>query len=82
LPGEPISAHVNSLFTDEIEGLGFSKDVAEKALFLTSNMGVEPALKWLEDNKNAPDFNEPLYITSGPKSTLTNEEARLKGLEL
>jgi hypothetical protein len=33
--GEPIGAHVNSLHTDEIVELGFTKDVAEKALFMS-----------------------------------------------
>jgi hypothetical protein len=35
--------------------MGYSKNVSEKALFYSNN-NLETALKWIEDNKNQPDF--------------------------
>lgn len=88
--GEPISAHVNAQFRDQLLQLGFEKDPAEKALFMTQSKSVEGALDWLEQNKNAPDFKEPLFIvrpsnadgTPAPVSNLTPEEAKAAAKEL
>jgi uncharacterized UBP type Zn finger protein len=41
--------------------MGFSKTVAEKALFLTQ-AGVEKAMEWVEKHMDDEDFNEELVI--------------------
>lgn len=82
-PGEPISAHVNQVFVQELVNTGVSKDVAEKALFFTQNASVEAAAHWIEQHRADPDFAEPLFIVkqqSGPK--LTPEEAKKRAKEL
>jgi len=53
-----------------IMDMGFSKNVAEKAVFMVQGAGVERALEWIDNNRNEPDFEEPLLIVgqdSGPK---------------
>ena len=50
--------------------MGFSRNVAEKAIFMVQGAGVERAFEWIENNRGAPDFEEPLMIVSqdgGPK---------------
>lgn len=42
--------------------MGFSKNVAEKALFLTQNKGCEAAMAWIDKNMDEPDYEEPLMI--------------------
>jgi uncharacterized UBP type Zn finger protein len=41
--------------------MGFSKIVAEKALFMTQ-AGVEKAMDWINDHLEDEDFNEELVI--------------------
>jgi len=36
--------------------MGFSKDVAEKALFLTQGGGVPKAMEWIEQHMDDQDF--------------------------
>jgi uncharacterized UBP type Zn finger protein len=44
--------------------MGFSKTVAEKALFMTLAQGgtTEKALEWIDQHSEDPDFNEELKI--------------------
>ena len=64
--------------------MGFSKNVSEKALFLTQPTSIEKAMAWIEENKKSPDFEEELRIVGlaeeGPK--LSKEEAAQKAREL
>lgn len=68
--------------------MGYTKDVSEKALFLSGMKSIEEALKWIEENKDQPDFNEALYVvgqSGGPgakRSNMTKAEAEAKALEL
>lgn len=59
--GESISHLVNSGHVQQIIEMGFTKVVAEKALFLTQ-AGVEKAMEWIEQNMDAEDFQEELLI--------------------
>jgi hypothetical protein len=81
-PGDPISGHVNQAFVEQLLATGVSKDVAEKALFLTQNASVQAAAQWIEQHRADPDFAEPLFIVrqQGPK--LTPEEAKKRAKEL
>lgn len=87
----PISSHVNAQLRDNLIAMGFEKNPAEKALFMTQNKSMEAALEWIEQNKDEPDFKEPLFIvgTQGTgangmpkKSNLTPEEAKIRAREL
>lgn len=42
--------------------MGFSKNVSEKALFLTQQKGVQKAMDWIDANMDSPDFEEALMI--------------------
>lgn len=81
----PISDQVNQSFAAELQGMGFTKEVSEKALFLTQNSSLEAAMNWIEQHQGDPDFLEELRIVGsaepvGPK--LTPEEAAAKAREL
>mmetsp|Transcript_18011 Transcript_18011/g.30672 ORF Transcript_18011/g.30672 Transcript_18011/m.30672 type:complete len:128 (+) Transcript_18011:179-562(+) len=49
---------------DMIVEMGYTKNVAEKSLFLTLSKGqsVENALEWIQDHQEDPDFFEQLFI--------------------
>jgi uncharacterized UBP type Zn finger protein len=42
-----ISDKVNEEFNAILQSQGFSKNVAEKAIFMTGNKSVEAALQWI-----------------------------------
>jgi uncharacterized UBP type Zn finger protein len=44
--------------------MGFSKNAAEKALFMTMSKGqtIENAMEWITEHQEDPDFNEQLFI--------------------
>ena len=42
----------------------YSKNVSEKALLMTQNVGKDKALEWIEQHKNDPDFEEELRMMS------------------
>ena len=72
-----------------IMDMGFTKVVAEKALFMTQGGGVQKAMEWIEKHCDDADFQEELVIvaqdnneSSRPKSNLTPEERLLKAKEL
>jgi len=59
--------------------MGFSKAVAEKALFMTQNKGVDKAMDWIYTHNNDPDFEEALVIVSstGPLQKKDSEFSKL-----
>lgn len=65
----PISGHVNSQMRDNLIAMGYKKNPAEKALFMTQNKSTEVALDWLTKHKDLPDFNEPLFIVGNQGGT-------------
>jgi len=82
-PGESISGHVNQVFVEQILKAGYSKDCAEKGLFMSQNTSVEAAIEWLEQHKADPDFLEPLFIVRQPAGPqLSPEEAKKRAKEL
>jgi uncharacterized UBP type Zn finger protein len=67
--------------------MGFPKQVAEKALFLTQNKGVEGAMAWIDAHQEDADYMEELTIVgqsekAKPVSNLTKEEKIKKATEL
>ena len=91
--GEPISAHVNSQLRDNLIAMGYKKNPAEKALLLTGNKTIQAAIDWMDQNKDLPDFNEPMFLVAPDpnaeqaqgvpkKSNLTPEEARAQAKAL
>lgn len=62
--GESISSYVNQAYAQQLIEMGFPKQVAEKALFMTLAKGgtTETALEWISEHSEDPDFNEELKI--------------------
>ena len=62
--GQSISGYVNQQHAKDIMEMGFSKNVAEKALFFTLQSGgtTEKAIEWIEQHCDDVDFQEELKI--------------------
>ena len=75
---------INPESVKQLEEMGFSKNVSEKAcLFCQSN--IEQAIAWIEAHQNDPDFEEPAQIevsAEKPKPQMSKEEAAIKAKEL
>lgn len=80
--GESISHLVNADLNASLQSMGHSKNVSEKAIFMTGNNNLEAAQRWIEDHKYDADFEEELKMVGQPVSTLTEEEAKQKLAEL
>jgi hypothetical protein len=81
----PISDKVNQSFAAELQGMGFTKEVSENALFLTQSSSLEAAMNWIEQHQGDEDFLEELRIVGAPVPNapkLTPEEAAAKAREL
>jgi uncharacterized UBP type Zn finger protein len=61
---ESVSGYVNQEYARQLMEMGFTKEVAEKALFFTLAQGgtTEKALEWIEQHGEDPDFLEELKI--------------------
>lgn len=82
--GQSISGLVNEEFVAILLSMGYSKNVAEKALFLKKN-NFDEAMEWIYCNQGEQDFEEELRILEKcqePKSKLSDEEAYKKAKEL
>ena len=69
----------------QLQEMGFSKNVSEKAcLFTQSN--IERAVEWINEHQDDPDFEEPAQIEVSmdqqPKVQMSKEEAAIKAKEL
>ena len=81
--GQPISSLVNQDMAKELEAMGISKNVREKALLMTSNASVEAAFEWIEQHRADPDFEEEMLIVQeDDKPKLSPEEAAERAREL
>lgn len=82
--GQPISSLVNQDMAKELEAMGISKNVREKALLMTSNASVEAAFEWIEKHREDPDFEEEMLMVAQEenKPKLSPEEAAERAREL
>lgn len=80
--GLPISGMVNQETVQKLMEMGYSKNVAEKALFLNQQI-LEKSIEWIYENQNEPDFEEELRIMGQEeKQKMTPEEIQQKAMEL
>lgn len=85
--GRPISDLVNQEFANIIQGMGFTKAVAEKSLLYTNNASVESAMEWITQHQDDADFLQEEFIAEESaedpnKPKLTKEEKMQKAKEL
>jgi len=77
---------LNQQILAQLEEMGFSKNVREKALVMTGNSNMENAINWIGENSETPDFEDELVVTgvkeSAPKKVLTPEEVKEAQKEL
>ena len=62
-----ISSMVNQQEATMLQEMGFSKIVAEKALFMVQGGGVPKAMDWIDQHRSDPDFEEELFIVVQPE---------------
>ena len=80
--GLPISEMVNQQSVKQLMEMGYSKNVAEKALFLNQQI-LEKSIEWIYENQNEQDFEEELRIMGQEeKQKMTPEEIQQKAMEL
>jgi len=85
-PQKNIEDFINKEMRNSLLEMGFSKNVAEKALFLNQSSSVENAMGWIEEHQTDADFEEELVITGieedpkKPKRTKEEIEAAAKEL--
>ena len=75
---------INVEVAKQLQEMGFSKNVSEKAcLFTQSN--IEQAVEWISQHSSDPDFEEEAIIEVSedkPKPQMSKEEAAIKAKEL
>ena len=82
---EPITKYIKIEVAKQLQEMGYSKNVSEKACLYT-NSNLDNALDWIAEHVNDPDFEKEERIIKqeggAPKSTITPEEAKAKAREL
>ena len=58
-----------------LKDMGFSTNVAEKAIFMVQGAGIERAMEWIDKNREAPDFEEALMMVQGEQMTSSKQSA-------
>ena len=62
----PITSLVNQEHLAQLQNMGYSQNVAEKALFLTQNSSLEAAVNWIAEHQGDADFEEQLFMVAEP----------------
>ncbi|KAL0865534.1 hypothetical protein Bca101_044652 [Brassica carinata] len=84
---EMVVPEVDKNILEELEGMGFPKARATRALHYSGNASLEAAVNWVVEHENDPDVDElpkvPANSNVGPpKPALTPEEVKIKAQEL
>ncbi|WCJ33177.1 UBX domain-containing protein 1 [Euphorbia peplus] len=82
-----VAPEVDQKLLEELEGMGFLKARATRALHYSGNTSLEAAVNWVVEHENDPDIDEVLLVPANtkveaPTSSLTPEEMRQKAAEL
>ena len=82
---EPITKYIKIEVAKQLQEMGYSKNVSEKACLYT-NSNLDNALDWIAEHVNDPDFEKEERIIKqeggAPKSTITPEETKAKARQL
>ncbi|KAM5569538.1 hypothetical protein ABKV19_016849 [Rosa sericea] len=84
---EMVVPEVDKNLLQELEGMGFSKERATRALHYSGNASLEAAVNWVVEHENDMDIDEmPLVPVNSkveaPKPSLTPEQLKAKQHEL
>lgn len=80
---EMVAPEVDEATLTELEGMGFGRNRATRALHATGTTSVEQAVNWIVEHEADADLDEPLLVPKKDlKRKLTKEEARAKAEEL
>ncbi|XP_028058315.1 UBX domain-containing protein 1-like isoform X1 [Camellia sinensis] len=87
---EMVVPEVDQKLLEELEGMGFPKARATRALHYSAfpgNVGLEDAVNWAVEHENDADIDQMLKVplntkTEAPKPSLTPEETKMKAQEL
>lgn len=84
---EMVAPEVDQKLLEELEGMGFPKAQATRALHYSGNASLEAAVNWVVEHENDPDIDEMPLVPANtkveaPKPSLTPEEMKLKAQEL
>ncbi|KAL7174804.1 hypothetical protein ACSBR1_043864 [Camellia fascicularis] len=84
---EMVVPEVDQKLLEELEGMGFPKARATKALHYSGNVGLEDAVNWAVEHENDADIDQMLKVplntkSEDPKPSLTPEETKMKAQEL
>ncbi|THG19383.1 hypothetical protein TEA_000909 [Camellia sinensis var. sinensis] len=84
---EMVVPEVDQKLLEELEGMGFPKARATRALHYSGNVGLEDAVNWAVEHENDADIDQMLKVplntkTEAPKPSLTPEETKMKAQEL
>lgn len=77
--------NVDPSLLQKLEEMGFPRIRAEKALILTGNKSLEPAMEWCFEHADDPDIDEPLAMVTEdgiPKAVLSAEERKKRADEV
>ena len=78
-----VAPEVDEATLTELEGMGFGRNRATRALHATGTTSVEQAVNWIVEHEADADLDEPLLVPKKDlKRKLTKEEARAKAEEL
>ncbi|XP_028090282.1 UBX domain-containing protein 1-like isoform X5 [Camellia sinensis] len=78
---------VDQKLLEELEGMGFPKARATRALHYSGNVGLEDAVNWAVEHENDADIDQMLKVplntkTEASKPSITPEETKMKAQEL
>ncbi|KAL6760941.1 hypothetical protein V8C86DRAFT_2544339 [Haematococcus lacustris] len=77
-----VSPEVDQALVAELEGMGFNKHRAVRAVY-HSQGGVEGAVNWIMEHENDADIDTPLLVTQASEaSKLSPEESKKRAQEL
>ncbi|CAI0437033.1 unnamed protein product [Linum tenue] len=84
---EMVAPEVDAKLLEELEGMGFPKARATRALHFSGNTSLEAAVNWVVEHGKDPDVDEMPLVPANtkleaPKPALTPEEVKQKAAEL
>lgn len=59
---------IDDAVVSQLVDMGFGREACRRAVFSTGNTGVEPAMSWVMQHMEDPDFNSPFQLPGGSSS--------------